>query len=303
MKKITPFIFLVLASFLGAEKPLPRSERSASRLIGKNEVSSLNKVDILTVVPHLAVAENEWSSALLIRNDQNTAINLFLDFVAADGLPATVEFLDSDNNVIETDTFDLQMAPFEIYTLEFLRFKLPDTENDLRSIQVFIFADESESNFSLEALLHNFQGEADKVATVGVDIQVPGLNFFMNIDRREDLDTQNAKLRGLAITNTDAIGCDCNLIIFDQFSNTVVETNLANSIDPQGKVLGTTDSFFEGIDLDTLLPGGLGVLDVSCTSPVSVVGLAFEPGTPIVGSVPIDYYEIVEGKRVSRRDQ
>ena len=253
----------------------------------------MNKVDVQRVVPHLAVSE-VWKSVLTIRNDQETQINLFMEFRDVNGNFVPCVFYDSDDVMYENATgYNLPLAPYEIYVMEF-----DQLGGSARSIQVFVISDELESGYGLEAVYNNFIGP-DKVSSVGVGVRPPGDLFVMNIDRRVDAYTLNQKFRGAAITNSEDVPCQCEFTLYNQFGQSFDDLGsfprVLININPLGKFVGIFTDIYP--DLDTLLPLGLGYFEVLCSSPVSVLGLAFESNTSIVASVPVDYFILLKGKQ------
>jgi hypothetical protein len=202
-------------------------------------------------------------------------------------LPVEAIFSDSDGVLYQGSTFDLEMAGLEIYALQF-----EQLGDNLRNMQVFIFSAESE--YATEAVFDNFQGAGNKVASVSSGVGAYDFNFFMNIDRRQDLFTGNFKLRGLAVTNSSVGDCDCQVTLWDRLGAEVGLTSVL--IPPTGKFVGPVSALFPNID--QLIPDGLGLLDFACSQQVGVTGLSFENGTPITGSVPIDFYIVVDKQKI-----
>jgi len=286
MRKLLYLIVLSGALALAGQAEL-QQPRGAHR--DGSETKTAKRLDVVKVVPHLAAA-SDWKSVLILRNDLDRSISLGLDLYGPDGLPASAVFYDSDDNQYESDRFDFTMAAFEVYTIEFDHMSDPGLVN----LQAFLFSDENDQQYSVEAIFNNFQGP-DKVATVGGGLQVPGDNFFMNIDERQDPYTLNPKLRGLAVTNAETQTCTCSVVLW---SNLGGQTDVASvTIPPLAKWVGPASAL---VDTDAL-PNGLGVLDFDCDRQVGVTGLSFETGTPIVGSTPIDYYVFQNGKKQIRR--
>lgn len=282
--KFALLAFMTVAAMAGREPLSPRAE-------SRNDVPvKLNKkATVFKSIAHLA-ASDDWKSMIILRNDLNREIALSLDIFGADGLPAAAVFYDSDNVEYATDRFDFVLAPFEVYTLEFDRM----VDAGLVNLQAFIFSDETDQEYSVEVNFSNFQG-LDKVATVGTGLQVPGNNFFMNVDVRNDAYTNNPKIRGLAVTNTAETTCTCTAVMWDHAGNEVASTDVI--IGASAKWVGALEGLF-----NFSLSKGLGLLDFACSQQVAVTGLAFESGTPIVGSTPIDYYTFAkDGKKQRRR--
>ncbi len=279
MKKLL-VLFLTLSPMLLAQ-PIANSKRAQA----KDEL-----VNPYKVIPHVA-ASFDWTTVLLFRNDQDRTITLRVNIYDPSGAATNATFFDIEGNRYTANEIDLVMNPFGMATVEFDA--LP---NGLRSVQVFVSATEDDLLFSVETLLHNFETEG-KVATVGLIDQLPFNSFFMNVDRRFDRDTGNQKFRGIAITNVATSDCDCTIDLFDEFSSIVATEPL--SIPGSGKELFALDEFFN--NMDDILPLGVGLIRVVCDQQVSALGLAFETNASIVGSIPIDYFEIVDGKRVTRK--
>jgi len=262
-------------------KPAPRETRKAADFF------------LYNVVPHAAVSD-DWKTFLLFRNDRDQDITLVIDFYDPDGNLVEAIFFDADGVEYQGTGVDLPVPSFGINTLEFDLI----TDADIRSLQVFIFAEGDDQVFSVETLLHNFQGP-DKVATVGAIDQNPGPNFFMNVDRRIDPYTGNQKIRGLAVTNLATDTCFCDAYLWDDFGNPAgADLPVRVAIPPSGKVVTTLEGIYG--NMDNRVPFGLGVIAFECDRDVSVLGLAFEPGTPIVGSIPIEYYVLQKNKRLAR---
>ncbi len=271
-----------------------RSLRNSRNVFQPRETRKRADFFLYKIVPHGAVS-GDWKTFLLFRNDRENEVTLAIDFYDPAGNLVEATFFDADENQYTATGIDLGLPSFGMNTIEF------DTisNSDLRSLQVFVFAEGETQEFSVETLIHNFQG-SEKVATVGVIDQPPDFNFFMNVDRRFDPYTLNQKIRGLAVTNTAIDSCFCNIFIWDDFGNPAgTDLPLLVEIPPSGKLLGSLDGILG--QMDVRLPFGLGVIAFECDRQVSALGLAFEPGTPIVGSIPIDYFIIENGKRVIRK--
>jgi len=279
MKNI--LLFLALSPMLLASQPISNSKRAQA----KDELAFLYKV-----IPHTPISDF-WKTVLLFRNDQDRDITLRLNFYDSAGNSTLATFYDIENDAYETNEYDLIVPAFGIKTIEFDALPSP-----LISAQVFVTAADNDLEFSVETLLHNFEGQG-KVATVGVIDQQPFFNFFMNVDRRLDPYTEDQKIRGLAVTNTGLATCECKVDLIDEF-NTVVGTEYL-TISSSGKWVGRLDTLFNG--MDNILPLSVGLINVECDQQVSALGLAFEPPTPIVGSIPVDYYEVIDGKKIVRK--
>jgi hypothetical protein len=290
MKKHNTFLFALLLSsgaglFAGqAELRLPRTDFRKGTTY-KTE----KRAEVVKVVPHLA-ASTGWKSMVILRNDLDRVITLSIDFYANDGDPASAVFYDSDETQYTSSQITVDLAPFEIYTLEFDRM----VESGLVNLSAFIFSDELDQDYSVEVVFDNFQGQ-DKVASVGGGIPLPGESFFMNLDERNDAYTNNRKLRGLAIENIEVQPCICSVRLWDHLG--VERQRLNITIGPLAKWVGTVGSL---VNVGSL-PKGLGLIDFDCSRLVSAVGLSFEQGTPIVGGTPIDYYVFEKNKRVPRQ--
>lgn len=284
MKKLTLIALLISSLFASAQIDTDRTPLAREGRVMKKETL------LFKVIPHAAVSD-DWKTFLTFRNDQDQTLVLFLDFYGPDGLPISADFYDSEQNYFNASGVDLTLPPFGMNTIEFDA--LPGAAN----LSVFVFSDDMNASFGVETLLHNFQGPSDKVATVGSVDQLPGPNFLMNIDRRIDPYTAQQKIRGIALTNVLLGNNTCSVALFDDFGNSVAESQL--TLPGSAKYVGTLGGLFPGVNLDQVLPFGLGVIQVNCDGDVSALGLAFELGTPIVGSIPIDYYENA-GKTKSR---
>lgn len=281
-------IALMLGSSAGlfagqAELRLPRTD------FRKGTTHKTEKrAEVVKVIPHIA-ASNDWKSMVILRNDLEHVITLHLDFYAYDGDPASAVFYDSDDTEYTSSQITVDLAPFEVYTLEFDRM----VDSGLVNLAAFIFSDELEQDYSVEVIFSNFQGQ-NKVASVGGGIPLPGDNFFMNVDERDDPYTENRKLRGLAIENIEVQPCTCLVTLWDHLG--VQRQTATVTISPQAKWIGTIGSL---VNVNSL-PKRLGLIDFDCNRLVSAVGLSFEQGTPIVGGTPIDYYVFAKNKRAAR---
>ena len=250
------------------------------------------KADVLRVVPHMAV-NNEWTSELTIRSDSSSETFVVLEFYDGDGNPVEATFLDSFGQEYVAEGFQIpDLLPYEIYSMNF------GALEGARNMQIFVFTDETETNYSLEATYHRFGG-GDKIASVGVPVVPPGEIFILNLDQRFDPDTGNRKFRGLAVSNNDGIDCNCEATLFNQSGSDLDDSGdpyplLSMDIPASGKWVGDVYALYP--DIDALLNDGLGYLLFQCDNPVSVLGLAFEWNTPVVASVPIDYFDLAKNK-------
>ncbi len=291
MRKWTWMLILVGALGFAADEP--------GRKLAKREKGAqlarpvLNKrVDLQRMVPHLAV-NDAWKSALTIRNDSDATISVLMEFNDATGNPISVTFYDSDNFEYVGEGFEFALFPYEIYVLEF------DLLNgNAANFQIAVVTAEEESAYGLEAVFSNFSGQ-EKVTAVGVGVNPPGNLFVLNLDQRLDAYTLNQKFRGLAITNNEADVCDCEVRLYNDLGESGDDLgeypSLILSMNGYGKWLGTIYDLYP--DIDQLLPAGFGYIEVGCTRLVSTLGLAFEAGTPIVASVPVDYFEAAKKKQ------
>lgn len=242
------------------------------------------KADVFQVVPHLS-ANNQWRSEITIRNNSAFPTIVTLDFFGEDGLAAVVKFDDSDGNAFQEQGFIANIQGLEVFSMFF------ESVQDLNSFHIYAFADENNSDYTIEALYHLFSGTT-KLATVGVAIQEPGTNPVMNLDNRFDLDSGKQRFRGLAVTNFLDTDCECDIWVYDDGFN---GANAAEGpfnigvlqLPPSGKWLGTTDDLIP--DIDIYLPRDFGFVELNCDNPVSVLGLTFENGSSTVGSVPVTY--------------
>lgn len=291
MKKWMWMLILVGALGYAAEEPArnlakrQNGPQSARRVLNK-------KVDVQRMIPHLAV-NDAWKSALTIRNDLDVAIAVLMEFNDRFGNPIGATFYDSDDFEYNGEGFQFTLFPYEIYVLEF-----DQLEGNALSFQVAVVTAEEDAFYGLEALYSNFSGQS-KVTAVGVGVGPPGDLFVLNLDQRLDAYTLNQKFRGLAITNNEADVCDCEVRLSNDLGESFDQSGdyptVILSMNGYGKWLGTIYDLYP--DIDQLLPRGFGYLEVGCTRLVSTLGLAFEAGTPIVASVPIDYFGAAKKKR------
>ena len=300
--KYMVLVLVTLSSLAwGSEQP---AKISAVRSLNLNQdlQAKRKRAEVFKLVPHLS-ANDSWKSVLTIRNDAPHPITLFMEFYdELGGRPNAVFFGSDDPNLEFVDSgFVLELATFEIYSIDF-----DNLIEDFNSLHIFIFTDETESNYSLEPQYNLFSGN-DKLASVGVAIQEPGDIFIMNEDRRFDPYTQDQRYRGMAVTNTALDTCQCEIQLFDDQGNSFDASGNAFpdvllSIPASGKWVGLTEELFPEIDF--LLTRGLGYVQFSCDRPVSVLGLAFE-GIPVtVSSIPIDYFVAAKTKNplLQKRD-
>lgn len=242
------------------------------------------RVDVLKVVPHLS-ANDIWKSSLLIRNDATYDIQVFLEFIAPDGLPVDVRFVDSDGSEFVASGFSPVLSGYEIFGLDF-----DVVSEGFASFQVFAYTSESERFYGLEALYHRYDGNA-KVASVGAPYLPAFPRFLLNMDERFDLFSGQQKFRGLALTNTESENCDCIAYLYDDGLD---GANLQGYIDAVTIQLGSQQKWVGLIidlfpDIDDQLAKGFGYIDVDCQGRyVNAMGLAFETNSPLAGSVPID---------------
>ena len=256
------------------------------------------------VVPHLP-ANDQWKSTLTFRNDSNLPTEFIIEFFAADGSPVSLVFFDSlQPNTAQTGSaFIIRLAEFEIYSLDFD--SIGTGGLNVASFHAFISTVTSSTTLSMEAIYNLFDGP-DMVASVGVPVTAPGQRFFMNVDQRINPYTQRQRFRGSAITNTFDSNCDCLATLYSDLGFIAAETQF--QIPPRGKWLGTTYDLFDTIDFlldpnpSTPNDGtGIGYIEFQCSLPVGVLGLAFENSTPIVASVPIDFFEFSKRKEKAMR--
>lgn len=262
----------------------PQPERSYGFRNNRIAKALPKKADVFQAVPHLS-ANSQWTSEILIRNNSPNATVITFDFFGEDGRPALVTFTDSDGNSFRNEGFVADLIGLELFTMSF------DSVVNLNSFHIYAFADENASNYTIEAFYHLFSGN-NKLATVGVPIQEPGTNPVMNLDSRLDLDSNKQRFRGLAVTNFLNSDCECDIWVYDDGVN---GANAAQGpfnvgtlqIPPSGKWLGTTFDLIP--DMENLLQRSFGFVELNCDNPVSVLGLTFENGSSVVGSVPITY--------------
>ena len=300
MKKfLFPIIFALAGFAMSAERDVSMKNRTVTARLGADPevlASARQKADILRVVPHLSV-NSEWKSSLTIRNDQDFAVTLIIDFYNTYGNPVDTTFLDSDEQTYETTTYELPLGAFEVYTLDFLQL-----DGGYRSIQAFVYSAEGADNYGLEANYSLYDASNNKHSSVGVSVQDPGYIFIINVDRRSDLYSGDEKYRGIAITNTFGGNCDCQVTAYDnQGFATLPSGRLDLRISSRAKYLDFIDSLFPNIDV--LLPSRTGYLYFDCTQPVSVLGLGFEGSPALTTSVPVDFFTVVNGKRQKRAER
>ncbi|MCB1043555.1 MAG: hypothetical protein KDC35_11470 [Acidobacteria bacterium] len=286
-------LLLMISSFLvaGNQGPVPINRESAPidwsavpGRAGKATRSKDAKADVLKVVPHLS-ANNLWKSSLLIRNDATYDIQVFLEFIAPDGLPVDVTFVDSDGTEFTSNGFAPVLSGFEIFGMDF-----DVVSEGFQSFQVFAYTDSAERFYGLEAMYHRYEGGV-KVASVGAAYLPSFPRFLFNMDERFDLFSGQQKFRGLALTNTEDGNCDCTAYLYDDGLN---GANLNGYIDAVTIQLGAQQKWVGYIielfpEIDTQLQRGFGYIDVDCQGRlVSAMGLVFENDSPLAGSVPID---------------
>ena len=297
-------ITLILASTVAPAAEVKivteRAEDQAARTtLAKRTTEDL----VFQLVPHLS-ASDAWKSQLLIRNDSGSEIDLNLDFFGETGIDfldrVEVTMVTSDNQNITAGALNIILNPFEIFTIEFRDIFDTGDQVFLVNFQVFVSSSQEHGNYSLEPQFYRFI-DGEKVAAVGVAVQEPGDKFFMNMDRRLDLDSGLQRIRGMAITNFQTVENECSIVVFDQYGGVapVAQANLV--LGNSAKFVGTVDQIFP--DIDQVLPDGIGLFDCRCSGLVGALGLVFEPPLPLVGSVPVDFYELSEkdaGKRILR---
>ena len=202
-------------------------------------------------------------------------------------------FYDSFGNQYVGDGFDIpDLGPFEIYSLDF------DQLSGARNLQVFIYSNENDTNYGLEAAYHRLAGSS-KIASVGGAVDAPGYEFIMNLDHRLDPNTGNRRFRGMALSNTAEETCHCNANLYNNFGGDLDTfgnqyPTVSFTIPPSGKWLGTTYDMLS--DIDSLLGDGIGYILFSCDRQVSALGLAFEDNSAIATSVPVDYFLSTKNK-------
>ncbi|CAM2066363.1 hypothetical protein SCOR_13365 [Sulfidibacter corallicola] len=294
------FVFSILMILTVAVAPLTAGESASAAEAGTRiEILSsktgpytrqAKRAEVLKAIPHLAINDS-WRSAVMVRNDTNRTITIEFDLLDIDGrLVNAVIFDGAGNQLTPGSQYRALIAPFEILVFEF-----DDIVENRANLQAFFYSDEADVGYSLEAIYSSFENGA-KNATVGVAVQTPGPNFLINIDQRIDAYSERRKFRGLALTNASTQTCDCVVNLYDDGANGAndqpLSTVTVNSIPSGGKWLGTTYDLFPQID--TLLgnPGlGYGYLEFKCNQNVAALGLAFENGSQISSSVPVDYFE------------
>lgn len=259
--------------------------------------AKVSKAEVMRIVPHLAVNE-DWVSELTIRSDSLAVISMILEFRDASGNPTTATFYDSFGNQYTDSGFAIpDLQPYEIYSLDF-----DQLFDGNRNLQVFVFSDESQASYALEASYHRFQ-DGQKVASVGVPTVAPGNTFIMNVDQRFDPITGNRRFRGLAITNVHDYTVTCLITLFNKNGYAEDEFGLPYDIvrieiPPYGKWVGTVYNLYPNID--NHLNDDLGYLYVEANGLVSTMGLGFEANTPIATSFPIDYFTEAKAKAFLR---
>lgn len=298
MKRL--FILLAIAittlSVTAAERQVVEQLQTREReVIEVIEVSG-KRMNTFKTVPHLAV-NDQWKSMLNVRNDNNSMINLEFQFYKPNGDPANVRFFTSDNRNQEFSGqgFTLLLSGYELFSFEF------DSVEDASSLHIYVFEANDNSNYSLETIYNNYSGN-QKLSAVGVGNQPANNNFIINIDHREDAYSANDLFRGMAVTNTADASCECDVFFyndgFDGSNENVGPIILGELIlGPSEKWLWVSTDGFAGQSLDNLMSVGLGHLFMECSQPVSVLGLAFEQGSTIVSSVPVEYYTATKNKR------
>ncbi len=294
--------FLVGFTQAADEKTFPvRTPKGEPRKELARTLKKAKKADILRVVTHMPV-NRDWTSELTVRSDSGTEIFMVLEFYDAAGLPVEATFLDSFGDEYTGEGFIIEdLQPFEIYSMNF------GSLYDARSMQVFVYTNEFETDYGLEAMYHRFRGNF-KLASVGVPVLPPGDIFILNLDQRFDPDTLNRKFRGIAVSNNDGLDCGCDITLFNQNGESFDQfgdyPRAGIDIPAFGKWVGTIYDIYP--DIDELLADGMGYLLFECDNPVSVLGLAFEFRSNVVASVPIDYFDQAKTKdgvtRIKRKD-
>lgn len=282
MKKIIALGMVLLMGMAGAVAKDESARRYGFR---QDTLKKLpKKVDVFQVIPHLS-ANDRFKSELVVRNNSTSPITITFDFYGEDGFAAEVIFSDSDGSNWQEQGFIATIQGLEVFSMFF------DRVFDLNSFHIYAFADETESNYTLEAFYHLLDGN-DKLATVGVPAADPGTNPVMNLDNTIDIDSGLRRFRGVAVTNFLDTNCVCDVWVYDDGAN---GANAAEGpfnigtiqIPPSGKWLGTTYDLIP--DINFYLPRGFGFVELNCDNPVSMLGLTFEDGSPIIGSVPVTY--------------
>lgn len=264
----------------------------ASEATGAYTRPTGKRATVLKVVPHMAI-NGSWRSAVMVRNNSNRTIAVTMDILNGDGNLAQVVFYDGGNTDFRGSSFNLSLSPFEIIVMEFDQILTGE-----RNVQAFFYSEDFDSEYSVETTYSSFEGGA-KNATVGVFSDAPGPNFLVNVDQRVDAYSERRKFRGLAVTNTSNGNCDCRVSLFDdgingQNAQPLVTVTL-NNIPSGGKWLGTTYDLFPTID-NLLGQAQYGYMEFVCTQNVSALGLAFENGSQISASIPVDYFSFAQTK-------
>ena len=250
--------------------------------------------EVARVVPHMAV-NSEWTSELIIRSDSGQYVqNLRLEFYDSYGQLVIATFYDSFGDMYTTDIFGIpDLQPGEVYALDF-----DALAGGVRNMQVHVVTDEFDVEYGLEGKYNRFLNGA-KIAAVGVPVNAPDNIFKLNLDQRYDPITGNKRFRGIAVSNVDGLDCHCNVSLFNQYGDSqdnfgTPYPTLSMSVPAFGKWVGDTYALYS--DIDQLLADGLGYLLFECDNPASVLGLAFEANTPLVTSVPVEYFVPVQAK-------
>lgn len=295
------FLWMATALILSADFALANEKNIPVRKTDPQRQSALAKPakqDVVRVVPHMAVNE-AWVSELWIRSDANTVIDMVLEFYDQDGFPVTATFFDSFGDQYSGQGFAIpDLQPFEIYAIDF-----ESLSGGARNLQVHVLSDETQQAYGLEAAYYRFQG-GQKVSSVGVAVENPGDIFIVNLDQRFDPITGNRRFRGMAISNADGLDCRCTGTLFNRFGN---DLDALGNPYPQvvvdlpalGKWVGDIYQLYPNID--NFLEDGLGYLYFECDNPAAVLALSFEFNTPIVTSVPVDYFVIAKTKDGEKR--
>ncbi|CAM2006832.1 hypothetical protein [Acanthopleuribacter pedis] len=264
----------------------------ASTEVGDYTRPTGKRAQVLKVVPHMAINDS-WRSAVMVRNNANRTIAITMDLLNSDGNLAQASIFDGANENFRGSSFNLNLSPFEIIVLEFDQILTGEA-----NLQAFFYSEDFDSEYSIETTYSSFEGQT-KNATVGVFTDAPGPNFLINVDQRIDSYSERRKFRGMALTNTSNESCDCRVSLFDAGLNgqnfqPLVTINL-NSIPSGGKFLGITYDLFPSID-QLLGQSPYGYLEFVCTQNVSALALAFENGTQISSSIPVDYFSFAQTK-------